>query len=366
MSGGTPSTVDVAKKTPGLTDLLARVLEQLSVSAWLPAAMLIGVSAILVQLKLNGDLDIARAVGDLANPQSWGIIIILLFGLVLTTMVTQAFSFGIIRLLEGYWGAEPPMGWLVQRRVNAQAKRADALRNRTIQLERQLFQSAIGKLAGEDPLHVQVWNEQLYVPKKERKQTDRAIIQAANAIDWRKKGDPGLAARFYRSHDRHSDYPDEATRILPTRLGNVLRSAEEQLGLKGHALERFIMENYSKIPARLMSQHDQFRDRLDMYALLVLVFTAMASASVALLWDVPWPHRWLPSFFPAFAVLSVLGWMSYQAAIASARGYGSTLLAINRVVENSISRQSTQQTVESAVVEQGSNAEVTPTCELEP
>ncbi len=74
------------------------------VSAWSPAAMLIGVGSLLVQMRSDNDLDVAKPVGKLANPQSWGILIILLFGLVLTTMVTQAFSFGIIRLLEGYWG----------------------------------------------------------------------------------------------------------------------------------------------------------------------------------------------------------------------------------------------------------------------
>ncbi len=176
-------------------------------------------------------------------------------------------------------------------------------------------------------------NEQLHVPKKDRQQTDPAVIKAANAIDWRKKGNPGIAARFYRAHDRQLDYPAEMTRILPTRLGNVLRSSEEQLRLKGEALERFAMENYNAIPTRLMTQHDQFRDRLDKYALLVLIFVALSMASVPLLWQVAWPHRLLPWGVP-LVVLVLLAWTSYWAAIASARGYGSTLLAMNRVVKD--------------------------------
>ncbi len=328
-----------SKKPLGLMELISRVLEQLSISAWLPAAMLIGVGSLLAQMRQDNDLDVAKAVGELANPQSWGVLIILAFALILTTMVTQAFSFGIIRLLEGYWGAGRLAGPLVQRRVRTQAKRARALRERTAVLERELFKSAVGNLAREKPEHLQVWIEQLHVPKKERQQTDKAIIKAANAIDWRKKGDPGIAARFYRSHDRQSDFPDEMTRVLPTRLGNVLRSSEEQLRLKGHALERFVMENYSTIPTRLMTQHDHFRDRLDMYALLVLVFGALSVGSIPLLWNIAWPKPWVPSWGIPFIVLLLLAWMSYWAAVASARGYGSTLLAMNRVVKDAAARQ---------------------------
>lgn len=326
------------RRPPGLTELISRVLEQLAVSAWLPAAMLIGVGSLLVQLSVNEDFNIANAVSDLANPESWGIIVILLFALVLTTMVTQAFSFGIIRLLEGYWGSGVLIGWLVEARVRAHVKHAENKRNRVIHLERALFKSAVGHLTSENPLHVQVWNEQLHVPKRERKQTDKTIISAANAIDWRKKGNPGVAALFYRAHDRQADYPREPTRILPTRLGNVLRWAEEQLELKGHALERFIMENYNRIPARLMTQHDQFRDRLDMYALLSLVFSVLAVGSVPLLWGIPGPHEWTPAPLLCFFVLAGLAWMSYQAAIASARGYGSSLIAMSRAIRESPSK----------------------------
>lgn len=171
------------------------------------------------------------------------------------------------------------------------------------------------------------------MPKRERKLTDPDLLRAANSIDWRKKGDPGLAALFYKSHSRQAEYPEEPTRILPTRLGNILRSSEEPLGLQGHALERFIMENYDRIPARLMSQHDQFRDRLDMYSLLVLVFTILALAAIPITWTIAWPWPWLPSPAVAFASLAILAWMSYEAAVASARGYGATLLAINHTIK---------------------------------
>lgn len=79
------------------------MLDQLSLSAWLPAAMLVGSSAVLLQLHARPDRNLALATNHLiAKPL--GVIVLLLFALVLATMVTQAFEFEVIRLLEGYWG----------------------------------------------------------------------------------------------------------------------------------------------------------------------------------------------------------------------------------------------------------------------
>ncbi len=96
--------------------------------------MLISVSAVLVQLRIAGNLDVPAAIAVLANPASWGIIIVLLFGLVMATMVTQAFSFGIIRLLEGYWAAGRAPAWFVRARVARHVKRAERIRSRTKEL----------------------------------------------------------------------------------------------------------------------------------------------------------------------------------------------------------------------------------------
>lgn len=317
------------KDADGITGFVTRVLEQLTVSAWLPAAMLIGVGTLLVQLHENKNLDIPQAVEDIAN-KPWGVIVILVFGLVLATMVTQAFSFGIIRTLEGYWRLGRLLDPFTKARVRRHVNRAARVTKRASILQQKLFESARARLLQEeDRDYVDVWEADVYeIPMENWRQRDDDVIAEAAEIDWREKADPALAALFYRALQRGSDYPSTPNRILPTTLGNVLRASEEGLKLRGASLERFVMDNYKFMPQRLMAQHDQFRDRLDMYALLVLVFFVLAAGSIPLLLESNADYPWAP---PAggFAVLSILAWFSYRAAIASARGYGSTLLAMN-------------------------------------
>lgn len=316
----------------GITSFVTRVLEQLAISAWLPAAMLIGVGTLLVQLHQNEDMDIPQAVQDIAA-QPWGVIVILLFGLVLTTMVTQAFSFGIIRLLEGYWGPNRLLDPLTKYRVKRHLSRKDEMAQRVSDLHQQLFESARATLLREeDRDYVDVWEADAYeIPKNNWRQKDPAIVEEASAIDWREKADPTIAALFYRAYQKGNDYPAKRNRVLPTTLGNVLRAAEEELQLSGQKLERFVMDNYRSVPQRLMTQHDQFRDRLEMYSLLVLVFSALAGASIPLLTTSLTALPWVPPI-GGLLVLGALAWLSYRAAIASARGYGSTLLAMDAEV----------------------------------
>lgn len=318
-----------SKGPEGVSGFTTRILEQLAVSAWLPAAMLIGIGTLLVQLHENNNLDVPKAVDDIAS-KPWGVLVILAFGLVLATMVTQAFSFGIIRALEGYWRPSRLLDSFTKARVKHHVKRAARITQRASVLQQKLFESARARLLREEERdYVDVWEADVYeIPREKWRQQDDGVIAEASEIDWREKADPALAALFYRAHQRAEDYPSARNRVLPTTLGNVLRASEEGLNLKGSALERFVMENYKSMPPRLMAQHDQFRDRLDMYSLLVLVFAVLAVASVPLLMESRTDYAWTP---PAvgFALLASLAWLSYRAAIASARGYGSTLLAMN-------------------------------------
>ena len=86
----------------GIPAFLGRVLNQLSLSAWLPAAMLVGSLAVLLQLRTQQNRNLVEAATGLVN-RPLGLLILLLFALILATMVTQAFEFEVIRLLEGYW-----------------------------------------------------------------------------------------------------------------------------------------------------------------------------------------------------------------------------------------------------------------------
>lgn len=321
-----------ADSVEGLSAFAAKILDQLATTAWLPATMFVSVSALLVQLHAAKNLDIPGAVQALAT-QPWGVLVILAFGLVLATMVTQAFSFEAIRFLEGYWGGDWISRWFLRRGVSRQVKRWAAARDSAKELDRKAFQDAADTLLKtEEREHYDVWHDKVYgVPRAKWSQREPAVVNEALAIDWRAHADPATVALWERAVARLDDYPRKRT-FLPTALGNVIRSAEEQLQGSGKDLERFVMNQYGSIPTRLASRHDQFRSRLDMYCTLALVFSALALvAAILLIGTAGKAPNWLP---PAggFLLFAVLARVSYGAAVASARGYGAVLLSIRDAV----------------------------------
>jgi hypothetical protein len=97
-----PSQEVATDTSAGLSAFVARVLDQLSISAWLPSAFLTVAGAFLLQFRAQRSLNIATAATALTkHPPT--VLILAIPVLVSTTLVTQAFSFEAIRILEGYW-----------------------------------------------------------------------------------------------------------------------------------------------------------------------------------------------------------------------------------------------------------------------
>ncbi len=86
----------------GLSQFAARVLGQLSLSAWLPAALLTLIGTLVVQFADQGSIDLGNAIAALTRDK-WSVVLLVVPVLVIATLVTQAFSFEAIRTLEGYW-----------------------------------------------------------------------------------------------------------------------------------------------------------------------------------------------------------------------------------------------------------------------
>ncbi|MCA0143967.1 hypothetical protein [Blastococcus sp. LR1] len=113
--------------TETLSQLLARILNQLALSAWLPSAALTLLFAFMFQLgsvldgaerSLSPGSAISQTFQTLGK-MSIGALILLVVVIIVLTMLTQAFSFEAIRILEGYWGtsrlAEAVAGWRCER-----------------------------------------------------------------------------------------------------------------------------------------------------------------------------------------------------------------------------------------------------------
>lgn len=308
---------------PGLSQVLGNVLQQLSVSAWVPAAMLVGNVALLLQLRADNSYNIAHAVKELAS-KPLGTVIILTFALVLATAVTQAFEFEVIRLLEGYY--DSPNG-LVQAVMAARIRRHEGKQCR---LERKLEEANKEALLPA----VEKMRKLDYDPKvldylagdsaAHNGNPDDEVAMEANDTEWKPHASASALYRIDSTAARLRCYP-EKSRILPTRLGNVLRAAEDNIELEeGENLEGYVIRYHEQLSPALQSQHRDYRTRLDMYCCLVLVFVILVVTSMAALVRV----NPLWGMGIAAVIYGSMAYISYEAAIATARSYGLILQEI--------------------------------------
>lgn len=320
---------DSARKSESLSHFVARVLDQLSLSAWLPSAALVLLVTMIVQLgsvlsgsrrHLTPPAAIGQALQAIAQVSIGGALL-LIAAVVVLTMLTQAFSFEAIRRLEGYWGTKRPIEWFAQRRCEHHRNVRKRLLDRHKALTKDAWHHARDEMEGDlDPHVISALGARL-LRHPRRVTLSEEQERTLNETDWRDHAPREDLRRLLNVETRLRDYPRE-DRILPTRLGNVLRRYEDKTGVE--ELESFVQKVFDELPFSLQVEHDEQRTRLDLYGsmvFVVLVATAIAVARFA-------PHHW------AYALGSiVIGLVStalmYYAGIAAARGYGGVLVLIS-------------------------------------
>lgn len=331
-SGPTPT----AKAQETLSQLVARILDQLSVSAWLPAATFV-LSFVLTwsirqahsSFPAAGVDDVLReAIHDIGG-MSFQSLILLIGVVVLVTTLTQAFAFGAIRLFEGYWRSGPVATPLANSRCRHHQKRREFLEHGRDNLESAAFAYARQSMLAEGVLRLTV---DILEADRTGHQVEGATDEdrkEARTVDWR----PYAKANDVRQVEALTirllgDYPEDDYRILPTRLGNVLRSYEDRVHDPSEgSLEGWVQRVFRQLPEVVQIQHDQHRNRLDLYSSMMVVGTIAGAASVPLLWDAGTGYVAVSA-----AIAASLALLSYRAMIASARGYGSALETIRDVV----------------------------------
>lgn len=336
---GSPS-----KATETLSQFLARVLDQLSMSAWLPSAafvLIVGVALAIRRTLDAGDAShgpadvVARAFGRIANLGLGGAIVTI-GAVVVLTMLTQAFVFEAIRILEGYWGTSARAIKYADKRCKIHAERAERLRiaraaaledawasadrairkdedrrsreHKSARISVEGLEVLRAAIFGENPLDVGLSDEAL----------DKAV-----AFPWRDFAEPSQNRRLDSIDKALRDYP-KANREIPTRLGNVLRAYEDRTGARRP--ESFVQRVFDHLPFSMQVDHDDARNRLDLYAAMVFVLPMAGLIASGLL---------LPSWIYAISalVVCVIGaCSSYLAAVASARAYGPILANIGAYV----------------------------------
>jgi hypothetical protein len=275
----------------------------------------------LYQFRQQGSMELSEALGAFAE-LSWTALLLAIPLVVLAAMLTQAFSFGAIRALEGYW-RRIPLRWLTPPLVRFQFWRKHALQRKYAKVSKKAFDAIRPELdEGEGTVLIELAAKM--IRGEGVSSEDPELLWRATQIGWQARCHPWHRARMENLLDAVREFPVDSG-LLPTRLGNVLRSTEDGLRHVDGDLEGYVYRRREKVPARVLEQHDQFRTRLDMYCTLVFVAAFLAVLSPVLLFELPRVQGMLMAGF----FLALAG-SSYVAAVASARGYCVTLRALDR------------------------------------
>ena len=346
--GTTVATSESQEPTPvpssigheSLSQLLARILDQLSVSAWLPAGALVSIGLLYGNLSTHQD-DLGRAITAIGS-MSLSSLVLLIGAVVLLTIATQAFEFEAIRFLEGYWGA----GLIWKRIANVGCGLHIWRRGRLLRKRRELDNSSFAYARQEmlrsdyptwfvEVLEAEHLCKEPPPPPPPDLDISHSDIEEAKNFDWQQLARPADIRRWNDLTARVNEYPSPDYRVLPTRLGNTLRVREDKLhDPTSGPMEGMILRIYDELPASLQNEHDRYRGRLDLYCSMVVVFVVGALASPVLFLGSPLQFRgdWGPPLV-ALAASLCLALFSYRAAIASARGYGTVLEEVKGFID---------------------------------
>jgi hypothetical protein len=341
-TGGTSGT----KVAKGLSEFFAKVLDQLVLSSWLPAAAVVvgGVYVLALRQELDNPTKCkgqcswaAGLVGGAARlaDQSVGGAVVLLVLIIVTTLLSQAFSFEAIRFLEGYWGANRLTRRWGQWGTTFHTKRKGRLEARQLALRMALIDSAFRGIRQENsaraernepPLMSAKLLEGLLAILEKRtpaEALDEKEFQAVLAFPWKTYAEPALRLQKVIVDSRLEVYPKHGW-LMPTLFGNILRRHEQQMGVQH--VESFVQDHYDELPPSLQLAHDEVKTRLELYASLVFLAPALAAfAFVVLL-----PDGWY--IVGSGLVLLTFTLIAHRATLASARAYGSVLVSVADVI----------------------------------
>jgi hypothetical protein len=311
-----------------LSEFVARVFDQLSLSSWLPSGVLVVWTAFIYEVDRAHSKGISGAMSSIAH---WGGETVIFFGIaiVLVGTMLQAFEFPVVRWLEGYWfsrvgrGIAAPCIAMRRFRLSRHKQKAQQLETRARECAARELIALRGSAAGgaltacEAKQYCGVHPDEKDDCKPE---CTRDSAPVKDKISWRVYAPQMKLWKLDALTARIEEFPDKE-RVLPTRLGNVLRRHEDEAVVDGDPIQAVLPVAFGELSEDLQEQHDQFRSRLDLYCSLVLVWAGLSVSTITVLLDEGGTR--LLAIVPA--VLSVV---SYKAAVVAGRKYGKQLVAI--------------------------------------
>jgi hypothetical protein len=312
-----------------LSQFFARVLDQLSITSWLPAVMLVAIVLVLSQLaKSDGSF---REAFDSIGKMGAAAIVFLVISVVIAAMFAQAFEFEAIRAVEGYWPNRGPGGWLTRRRRNKKRKDRDDLQEDLVEIARKALESARAGLREKEGLGTGAYDalEAYVLNLPQLDSTDATDKAKAKRLvtTWKRHADPTAVNRLEDVERRLNEFPELQYRVLPTNLGNLVRAVEDRVHDPSEGrLENFAIHVLDQLPRSIVAAFREQRRRLDLYCGLVFVFAGSFLPAVAVSLSFPNSRVEAAVAIPLVLVLAAL--ISYRAALASGRKFGLALMAI--------------------------------------
>lgn len=336
---------DGAAQSRDFWAVAGRILDQLNPTAWLPAALVVGDLWLIAAYRLTDDtkslIERLRTIAETLNGKPFGILVTTFLALVIVTILTQSLEFASIRFLEGYWGPSRIAAPATRAGTFMEAARRARLTRRGDVLKRHALRSALPSIRqkfGANAELVRIIDRAISGRVIARIDntfkpdfTPEGLAKASGYIEsreWLELAKPSLVRQLEEADLAASMFPEQ-DRLMPTRLGQTLRSAEDRLmgvdpvkGLRG-----YVIRNVHRISPPLLREHDQHRNQLDMYAVMSLAAALLALVNGLALWG----DAALTINIVAAAILApiLLSIMAYRGAIAAAEGYGLALIEID-------------------------------------
>jgi len=227
-----------------------------------------------------------KAVAASVLHANTAILFLFVGAIILLAVILQPFQIGMVRILEGYWPDVPIISHLTSLFVEHQQRHVD---------------------------HLQESTPDVIAPADDKNAPLGRRVQARR--DFLAK-----SAAKARAERRLSRYPfSEDSELLPTSLGNALRTGETTAG------ERYGLDTlsswprmYPNISSRLAESADSARDALDGSVNLCVAFFFLAIISAAAAYHNP-GAVWIP----ILALLLMA--MTYAGAVTAAVSYNEIL-----------------------------------------
>jgi hypothetical protein len=239
----------------------------------LPAALLTLLTLLLVGSGAPGNPELSKLEATINGLQSGPALALLGIVVLVATVILQPFQIGVVQLLEGYWAAAPD-----GRMRSAVAKKAIGI---ATELQRRRFR----------------------------------LLEAMRTVSLTELERAQLELEL-------EGYP-EPSKLMPTRLGNVLKAGEQRAGGRyGLDADLVFPHLYPFLRQPFQAAWDDLTNQLDSAAHLFVTFVLAAMISAGLLLPGGRDGWWL-MIPPVFVFLA---WLCYRSTIAAAR-YQSRLLA---------------------------------------